>query len=177
MKKIAYLLIALVSIFTVLAIDEFKAGDRYYFSISNASGGITGGNFDFNLTDMNMTEVLQSGKVTEHGNGIYFWNITTAGSTEPRTLQINGSYGSNYLDVVDMIFIVTTRKTTLITEVDSIEENQATISANIGSPVGNSTSLWDYMYCATGNFNNVNTCLFYRMWFLYPFRTTSGVMT
>ena len=177
MKKIAYLLIALTSIWAVLAIDEFKPGDRYYFSISNSSGGIPGGIFDYNITDMNITTSLQTGRVTEFGNGIYFLNITTAGSTEPRVVQINGSYGSNFLNMVDMIFIVTTRKTTLITEVDSIEENQATISANIGDPSGNSTSLWDYLYCDTGNFNNINTCLFYRMWVLYSWRTTSGIQT
>ncbi len=65
----------------------------------------------------------------------------------------------------------------IITEVDSVEENQATIDSNIGSPSGNSTTLWDYMYCATGNFNNANTCLFYRMWILYSWRTTSGIQT
>ncbi len=175
MKKIAYLFIALVSVMAVMAIDEFKPGDRYYFSISNQSGGITGGDFDYNLTDMNMTEVLQADKVTEFGNGIYYWNITTAGSTEPRTLQINGSYGtSNYLNMVDMIYILSTR---IYEEIDSIEENQATISGYIGDPTGNSTTLWDYTYCATGNFNNVNTCLFYRQWVLYPWRTTSGIQT
>ena len=89
-------------------------------------------------------------------------------------MQINGTYGSNYLDMVDMIYILSTR---IYEEIDSIEENQATISGYLGDPTGNSTTLWDYMYCATGNFNNVNTCLFYRMWIIYSWRTTSGIQT
>lgn len=151
------MIIALISLLTVVAIDEFKSGDRYYFSISNASGGIAGGNFSFNITDMNMSSHLQTGVATEMQSGvsgIYYINISgISASTEPRVLQINGSYGiSDYLDMVDMIYIVGVRKTEIL---DNLTTSSYDVQSNLTTLTQNTSNLANDIDDLEANFTSL----------------------
>jgi hypothetical protein len=61
----------------------------------------------------------------------------------------------------------------LMTEVDNVEENQATMVSYIGDPSGNSTNIWTYIY---GDLDSGTNHLLYRIW-RYAWRTISGVET
>ena len=137
--------------------------------VSNAGTPCSGDYVIINATEGNGAEILTGPVLTLNSTyGLcYFTFNQTAGdyiaifnnTNETRKIVVDGNTNEQ-----------------IIIEVDSVEENQATISSYIGDPSGNSTSLWDYMYCSAANFNS-DTCMFYRNWVLYPFRTTSGVRT
>ncbi len=120
---------------------------------------------------------VDDGTLTSIGGSLYYTQFDSTDS------------GRNVIQLCDnttaVVDVVGYSLNVIYSEVDAIEENQATIQAQIntniteildriGDPTGNSTTLWDYVWGGLTSTNEVN--LLYRIW-QYGWRTISGTKT